>query len=242
LGTSSTGITSATNGVANTDTPMIDALADNGGFTPTCSLQVGSLALNNGSTTAATAASIDMAYDQRGTGFTRTSGGTADIGAYEFLSGPPLPEIVITGDTAYGSLLVASGSVSKTYTIQNTGNANLTISSITADGDFTYNNDLSVSTITSSSSATFTVTFDPTVSGNRTGTVTVNNNDSDEGTYEISVSGTGLVPILGLAYSGTGFTESGANDGSIGNSFTITLTNDTFTGIKFAISARSTVC
>jgi hypothetical protein len=41
----------------------------------------------------------------------------------------------------------------------------------------------------------FTVTFTPTVSGVQTSTITINNNDTDEGTYTFNVSGEGICPV-----------------------------------------------
>ena len=63
--------------------PMLDALADNGGLTETCALQLGSLAIDNGLN------SDGLLYDQRGEGFDRVSKLAVDIGAFEFASGPP---------------------------------------------------------------------------------------------------------------------------------------------------------
>ncbi len=57
--------------------PKLGALADNGGPTQTMALLVGSPALNRGSNPAA------LPDDQRGTGFVRVSGASADMGAFE---------------------------------------------------------------------------------------------------------------------------------------------------------------
>jgi hypothetical protein len=58
--------------------PMLGALQNNGGQTPTHALLEGSPAINNGLNSLVT-----EPYDQRGGGFERISGGTVDIGAYE---------------------------------------------------------------------------------------------------------------------------------------------------------------
>jgi len=57
--------------------PMLLPLADNGGRTQTHALATGSPAIDSGNNEAG------LAYDQRGTGFTRTSGVRTDIGAFE---------------------------------------------------------------------------------------------------------------------------------------------------------------
>jgi hypothetical protein len=81
-----------------------------------------------------------------------------------------------------------------TFTIQNLGSADLTVSSVTMSGsDFDKTDPLST-TVAPSSSTTFTIRFDPLTSGSRSATVTITNNDSDEGTYTFTVNGTGTAP------------------------------------------------
>ena len=59
------------------DDPMLAALADNGGRTPTHALLPGSPAIDAGNNNGG------FAYDQRGPGFPRVVGARADIGAFE---------------------------------------------------------------------------------------------------------------------------------------------------------------
>ncbi len=105
-----------------------------------------------------------------------------------------------TGDhTDFGSTAVAGGTVARTFTIQNTGTGalNLTGSSPfvaisgTNAGDFSITATPS-SSIAASSSTTFEVTFDPSAVGARTATLTIANDDSNEGTYTFAIQGTGL--------------------------------------------------
>lgn len=95
-------------------------------------------------------------------------------------------------DTKYGSVNISSGSRSRTYTIENTGGAALTISGVsitgTDAGDFSVTTSPSA-TVASSGSTTFTVTFDPTTEGVKTATVTITSNDPDESPYHFSISG-----------------------------------------------------
>ncbi|KAA1260444.1 hypothetical protein LF1_29840 [Rubripirellula obstinata] len=76
---------------------LLAPLADNGGPTPTHSLREGSLAIDAGSNALAVDSNGDpLLSDQRGEGFARISGGTADIGAFELdNSGPQVESIVI---------------------------------------------------------------------------------------------------------------------------------------------------
>jgi len=61
-----------------TDDPQLADLASNGGPTETHALLAGSPAIDAGNNAAG------ASNDQRGTGYPRVVGGTADIGAYEF--------------------------------------------------------------------------------------------------------------------------------------------------------------
>lgn len=94
-----------------------------------------------------------------------------------------------------------SNNLVRTFTIQNTGTANLTISSITMTGAnaalFTVGGLIPASPIPPGNSATFTVTFAPGTTGLKTATVNIANFDCDEATYDFAVQGTGVLPTLG---------------------------------------------
>lgn len=107
-----------------------------------------------------------------------------------------------------------SNSLVRTFTIQNTGTANLTISSITMTGAnaalFTIGNLIPASPIPPGNSATFTITFAPGTTGLKTATVNIVNFDCDEATYEFVVQGTGVLPTLG-SYPSTIIANAGGN-------------------------------
>lgn len=100
--------------------------------------------------------------------------------------------------TGFGSTLVTGGTVVRTYTIKNTGTANLVVSGISKGGthatDFTVGTLSPASPIPAASSATFTVTFDPSAVGLRTATISIASNDCDENPYDFAVEGTGTLP------------------------------------------------
>jgi hypothetical protein len=73
----STDAKTAAGAIASTSDPKLTTLADHGGPTWTHGLSVSSPALGNGNNTAG------LNTDQRGNGFSRTTQGTADIGAYQ---------------------------------------------------------------------------------------------------------------------------------------------------------------
>ncbi len=86
----------------------------------------------------------------------------------------------------------AAGTISpaQTITVTNTGNAPLTISQITAAGDFT-STDTCISTpIAAGATCTIQISFLPTTTGARTGTLTIYGNIPG-GQSIVSLSGTG---------------------------------------------------
>ncbi|MFT5030551.1 MAG: hypothetical protein ACI9VS_003006, partial [Candidatus Binatia bacterium] len=137
-----------------------------------------------------------------------------DSGAAYVFSGfgpPPAPEInvndgpmvadadIAAGDAAaaFADTFEAGGMTTRTFNVENPGAGALNVVSITEtgahSGDFTIGGALaSGGTVASMGSDTFTVTFDPSATGSRTATVVINNNDADEGDYEIDLTGAGL--------------------------------------------------
>jgi hypothetical protein len=132
----------------------------------------------------------------------------------------PTPEINIQGNstniadgdvspatadhTDFGGVLVSAGTIVRTFTIQNTGSANLNLTGaplVAISG--THAADFSVTTVPTSpvaaaGSITFQVTFNPSAAGNRTASISIDNNDSDENPYNFNIQGTGLVPEIQL--------------------------------------------
>jgi Rieske Fe-S protein len=98
-----------------------------------------------------------------------------------------------TDGTEFGSVDTSQGTIIKTFTIQNVGSNNLSITAISASGsDFSITSAPSYpATITGASSITFSVTFNPSTIGVKTSTITINNTDSDESIYTFTVQGTG---------------------------------------------------
>lgn len=112
------------------------------------------------------------------------------------LSGDTTPST--TDHTDFGSVNAASGSVVRTFTIQNTGTGTLTLDAtpvVMLDGThFTVTAQPSSTTVASAGSVTFQVTFDPSVNGALTDTVLIGSNDADEGVYAFDIAGFGIAP------------------------------------------------
>ena len=97
--------------------------------------------------------------------------------------------------TIFGSMETSTGIITKTFTVQNTGNATLSIGAITISGtnavDFTLTTSPSAS-IPAGGSSTFSVSFDPTTVGIKTAAISIINNDSNENPYDFYIQGTGI--------------------------------------------------
>jgi Concanavalin A-like lectin/glucanases superfamily/Secretion system C-terminal sorting domain len=84
-----------------------------------------------------------------------------------------------------------NGTLSRTFTIQNTGNTTLNITSVTITGvnqsEFSVTSAPSA-TVAAAGSTTFTVTFAPATNGAKSAIVNVNNDDGDEGVYSFNIA------------------------------------------------------
>ncbi|WP_338792665.1 choice-of-anchor D domain-containing protein [Bernardetia sp. MNP-M8] len=104
----------------------------------------------------------------------------------------------LTNDTNFGDVAeCGTNSLAKTYTIQNTGGAALTVSNITVTGanaaDFTLSGlpAFPATVAATTGTQTFTVTFNPSAIGNRVALVTITNDDADENPYTFAINGNG---------------------------------------------------
>ena len=125
---------------------------------------------------------------------------------------PYAPEIVVQGNgisipdgdttpqpadgTDFGPVPTAGGSVEHTFTIRNTGTANLTITlpiartgAAAADFSVTAN---PATPVAPGGTTTLTVRFAPSATGARTATISITNNDANENPYDFAIQGTGI--------------------------------------------------
>ncbi|MGB0431027.1 MAG: choice-of-anchor D domain-containing protein, partial [Bacteroidia bacterium] len=117
-----------------------------------------------------------------------------------------------TDHTDFGNVLASSGTVSRTYTIENTGTSTLTLNGTstsyikitgTNSSDFTVTSQPSSATISANSSLTFVIEFDPSATGTRTATISASSDDSDEGFYNFDVEGEGIEPEIKISGNST---------------------------------------
>lgn len=111
------------------------------------------------------------------------------------VSGPQLA--IGAASLAFGERTVGSISAPQTTTLRNTGTTAATLTGITSDGDFAQTNDCPPS-LAAGGSCTITVTFTPTATGARTGTLQITS-DTPGSPLRVGLTGTGVVaPTLSL--------------------------------------------
>ena len=129
----------------------------------------------------------------------------------------------------------AGGSTTATFTVTNTGTTNLTLTNpITVTGTgFALGTGFGTTTVTPGSTTTFTVVFTPSAAGSYTGNVTFGTNDCDEGTYNFTLNGLGIVspPVADFSAAQTticqGSTVTFNNLSTLANSYAWTFTGGT---------------
>jgi len=100
-----------------------------------------------------------------------------------------------SGDhTDFGDVDISGGSVTRTFTIENTGNGTLTLGSnaVTLTGTGYSIVSQPATTVSASGTTTFQIKFDPSVTGTAAGTISIANDDSDEAPYNYSITGNGI--------------------------------------------------
>jgi len=100
-------------------------------------------------------------------------------------------EITSSSTGSFGSASV-DDIVDATLRIRNQGTLPLTISGLSATGDFTVVSGPAQSVLGLGQATTFVVRFSPSAAGLRTGTVTILSDDADEANFTFSVDGTGV--------------------------------------------------
>ena len=153
----------------------------------------------------------------------------------------------ITSDyTDFGLVLASSGSVSHSFSIQNTGQGPLYLTGspkVNVSGtnavDFTVTAQPSSLVAATSGSTTFTVLFDPSAIGVRTGTISIINDDSNEHPYTFSIQGTGIIEptVTTQAVSSIATTTATGN----GNITSLGVPNPTQYGVVWSKSSNPTV-
>ena len=130
--------------------------------------------------------------------------------------------------------LVGTSSSAQSVTLSNTGSAVLSITSITTSGDFSQTNTCGAS-LAANASCTLSVTFTPTASGLRSGSLTITDSASPA-TQSVSLTGTGVAtPLVSLSPPSLTFPAQKVGTSSSAQSVTLRNTGNaslTITSIK----------
>jgi hypothetical protein len=147
-------------------------------FTPTASgARTGALTISDG------APGSPQSVNLSGTGFV-----TAPLAA------------VSSSNVSFGSQSLTTSSPAQAVTLKNTGNAALAVNTIHIAGDFAQVNNCPASLV-ANASCTINITFTPTASGARTGTLTISDN-AGASPQVVNLAGTGADFSLASAPSG----------------------------------------
>lgn len=129
---------------------------------------------------------------------TNAANGTVNADALRLELMAPAPEITVAdGSTpivdgvtslAFGTIITGA-STSKTLTITNTGNAGLTLGSLTLPLGFT-SSGFSVPSLSAGQSTTIQIDFSAPLPGARSGAISFLTNDADEATFNFTLTGT----------------------------------------------------
>ncbi len=99
--------------------------------------------------------------------------------------------------TDFGSALIDGGMVSRTFTILNSGSADLNLTgnprvALSGSPAFTVTSQPASATVAADGSQTFIITFDPMATGAATATVSIANDSPFDNPYSFAIAGTGL--------------------------------------------------
>ncbi|WP_452232739.1 choice-of-anchor D domain-containing protein [Lacinutrix sp. MEBiC02595] len=130
-----------------------------------------------------------------------------------------------------------------TFDIENNGSVDLEISSLGIIGDYTIVSPAAPFNVTAGNNQTVTVRFTPTVIGTRTGILTINNNDLDEGACTVNLTGEGFIPVPEIDIernSGNSIPDGAAANTAYNTIFAATTMGDSSAPKTFHISNEGT--
>ncbi|MBM9508923.1 choice-of-anchor D domain-containing protein [Actinacidiphila acididurans] len=170
-------------------------------------------------------------YSCEGGNFAVTDGGgnsgisgTAYCGGFPAPVYPPYPNTGVSASPTaldFGSAATGTTSAARTVTVTNPTTAAQSVSSIATSGDYAQTNNCGTS-IAANSSCAVNVTFKPTATGTRTGTLTIN---AGGVTNTVSLTGTGTAPGPVLNANPGGLSFGGTIVGSTAGAQTVTVSN-----------------
>ena len=182
------------------------------------------------------------------------SGGPATLS----LTGTGLAPVASVSPTSvnFPNQQVGTPSTPQAVTLSNTGNAPLTISSITTtgtnSGDFapTSSCPISPATLAANASCVINVTFTPTAPFSRTATLAISDNSFGSAQQDVSLAGVGLAPVASLSATSVNFPNQHVGTASTPQAVTLsntgnepmTISSITITGTNSGDFARTSNC
>ncbi len=156
-----------------------------------------------------------------------------------------------TSNVDFGTTVV-NGTIDVTLRIRNQGTLPLTLSGVSVSGaSFTVQSAPASTTLALGAATTFVLRYAPTAAGPFNGTVTIGSNDSDEGSFTFTVSGTtGTASSTGLGLGDIAFTglQTASPDEisfvalkTIASGTTLTITDNAWTGSALATTEGNSV-
>jgi hypothetical protein len=137
----------------------------------------------------------------------------------------------------FGGAAVSGGTVQRTLTISNTGDAflNVDVPSVSGPdaGDFTLDR-LPASRVEASSTTSFEITFNPSAAGACIASLSIGNSDNEQNPFVLGLRGTGLLPEIEVLDNGAvldnhdsiQYGSTAVEGGTIQHTFTISNTGD----------------
>lgn len=128
-------------------------------------------------------------------GTTGGTGGTSTSAAPEISVYLGTSEIQTGGSVYFGSTMQGT-SINRTFTIKNTGNANLSLTSLSSSlpAGFSLVSNITRTSLTPGQSTTFTIRMTGAAAGSPAGALTIRSSDSDESSFRINLSGRVTAP------------------------------------------------
>ena len=136
------------------------------------------------------------------------------------------PAVTLAPPSLKFTALVGSTTATSTVKLSNSGVGNLTISSITASGDYSETDSCAGQSLAAGASCTISVKFSPTIFGTLPGIITINDNGVNGAPHRIPLSGASKVTI---AVSPAALTFTSTAVGSTSAAQTVTVTNNAAT-------------
>ncbi len=164
----------------------------------------------------------------------------------------PVPEIAIfdgsgitgterqsgIGSASFTGISTGSMSNTQTFTITNTGSANLSgisvTKAVTGNPDDFIVTAAGTTTLAPSATTTFTIKFSPTAGGARSAVVQINSNDADENPFLIHVTGTGT-SVLANYTTGSEIPVTSNGYTARGKELLVTLNHNPVTGAELMV-------